>query len=303
MLFSLIVSCVLSLLPLSVSGLSSPPSGSITIGPGGKYATISSALADTSSSVYFIFAGTFKEQVTITRSNIKIFGQTNVPKSYTGNTVTITNSIPASTAGSNDASGTSQAIALSVQDGQFGAYGLKLTGFQWGHTPGKRRGVSVHLLGASLSRPHGVVYTTVNTTVTVGSRGPLTLMAPPDIRDEGITVSNGWITASGRSSNDANWYVINSSTVQGTGTVFLGRPWREFARVLFQNTYLHSNVPPAGWSPWNSTSPTNNVVFAEFNNTGPGAVGPRASFSTQLKSPTSINTVLGSTSWIDSQFL
>ena len=69
--------------------------------------------------------------------------------------VLITNNIPASQAGSNDASGTvqvhatnvslynlniantygkpveqSQAIALSVQDGQFGAYGLKLTGFQ-----------------------------------------------------------------------------------------------------------------------------------------------------------------------------
>jgi hypothetical protein len=32
----------------------------------------------------------------------------------------------------------------------------------------------------------------------------------------------------GRSSNDANWYVINNSTVSGTGTSFLGRPWREY---------------------------------------------------------------------------
>ena len=56
------------------------------------------------------------------------------------------------------------------------------------------------------------------------------------------TIGDGCITASGRSSNDSNWYVIDSSIVQGTGTAYLGRPWRDYARVVFQNTYLHSNV-------------------------------------------------------------
>lgn len=51
MLFNLIVTFVLHILPLSVAALSSPPSGAITVGPGGKYATLSAALADTSSSV------------------------------------------------------------------------------------------------------------------------------------------------------------------------------------------------------------------------------------------------------------
>jgi hypothetical protein len=57
------------------------------------------------SSVYFIYAGTFKEQVVISRANIKIYGQTSNATTYTSNTVTITNNIPASSAGSNDASG------------------------------------------------------------------------------------------------------------------------------------------------------------------------------------------------------
>ena len=56
------------------------------------------------------------------------------------------------------------------------------------------------------------------------------------------TIGNGYITASGRSSDDAFWYVVDSSTVQGTGTAYLGRPWRDFARVVFQRSTLGSNV-------------------------------------------------------------
>ena len=48
---------------------------------------------------------------------------------------------------------------------------------------------------------------------------------------------------------------------------------------------------------------TDHVTFAEYNNSGDGAAGSRASFSTKLSAPVSINTVLGTTSWIDSQFL
>ncbi|TCD67387.1 hypothetical protein EIP91_012422 [Steccherinum ochraceum] len=265
-------------------------------------------MSDTTSNVYFVFSGTFHEQVVITRPNIQIFGQTNTPQSYSGNTVFITNNLPASTAGSNDKSGTvqvhaanvslynlniantygkpveqSQAIALSVQSGQFGAYGLKLAGFQ--DTLLADKGVNCWIEGAvdfifGMQASIWVTQSIIN------------------------TISSGCITASGRSSNDSNWYVIDDSIVQGTGTAFLGRPWRDFARVVFQNTFLNNNVPAAGWSPWSSTTPqTDHVTFAEFNNTGPGATGPRANFAVQLTSPVSISTVLGSTSWVDARFL
>ena len=56
------------------------------------------------------------------------------------------------------------------------------------------------------------------------------------------TVGKGYVTASGRSTDDPNWYVIDNSVVEGSGSTYLGRPWRDFARVVFQNTYLHSNV-------------------------------------------------------------
>ncbi|KAI0091555.1 pectin lyase-like protein [Irpex rosettiformis] len=294
-----------------VLALSSPPSGAITIGPNGKYAKISDGLADKSSSVYFIYAGTYKEQVNITRPNLKIYGETQVPLSYSGNTVTITNNIPASIAGSNDLSGTvrveaanvslynlniantvgagtdKQAIALSVQEGQFGAYGLKLTGYQ------------DTLLANVGSEFYGNCWIEGATDFIFGMRASIWIT-----HSVINTVASGWITASGRSSDDANWYVIDHSTIQGTGTAYLGRPWRDYARVVFQNSVLNSNVPSAGWSIWNTGTPqTDHVTFAEYNNSGAGAAGSRASFATKLSAPVSITTVLGSTSWVDSQFL
>lgn len=53
---------------LAVLSASTPPSGAITVGSGGKYSTLTAALKDTSSSVYFVYAGTYKEQVVITRA-------------------------------------------------------------------------------------------------------------------------------------------------------------------------------------------------------------------------------------------
>ncbi|KAI0339550.1 pectin lyase-like protein [Trametopsis cervina] len=306
------------LLAVRALGLNSPPAGAITVGPSGKYAKISAALQDTSSSVYFIYAGTYNEQVSITRPNLKIYGQTQVPSSFSGNTVTITNKLPASVAGSNDLSGTVrveaagvslynlnisntvgagsdvQAIALSVNQGdQFGAYGVKLTGFQ------------DTLLANVGNQFYGNCWIEGATDFIFG------MHASVWISNSVInTVASGFITASGRSSDDDNWYVIDKSTIQGTGTAFLGRPWRDFARVVFQNSILHSNVPPAGWSVWNTRQlvngalyRTDHVTFAEYNNTGDGAAGPRANFSTRLSAPVSITTVLKSTSWIDSQFL
>ncbi|KAK7686350.1 hypothetical protein QCA50_010574 [Cerrena zonata] len=311
MLWQLILLNFLQLLVLPAFALSSPPSGAITIGQGGKYATISAAMQDSSSSVYFIFSGTYKEQVLITRSNIKIYGQTNTPSSYSGNTVTITNNVPASTAGSNDASGTvqvhdtnvalynlniantfgqgSQAIALSVQDGQFGAYGLKLTGYQ------------DTLLANEGLQYYSQCWIEGATDFIFGMRASIWITKSIiNTVQSGV----GWITASGRSSDDNNWYVIDNSKIQGTGTAYLGRPWRDYARVVFQNCNLGSNVPAAGWSIWNvGDDQTDHVTYAEFNNTGPGALGARANFSSKLSSPVSRSTVLSSTSWVDPAFL
>ncbi|CAE6433873.1 unnamed protein product [Rhizoctonia solani] len=306
MRFSLLHSSI-SLLSLvwSVSCASSPPKGSITVGKGGKYSTLSAALNDTSSNTYFVYAGTYKDQVVINRPHVTIYGQTPKALTYAQNQATITNNVPASAAGGNDASGTvrvlaanvriynlniantygkpvsqSQAIALSVQAGQFGCYGCKLTGYQ--DTLLANKGTQFY--GKSYIEGQGSVWITGSTLNTIG---------------------NGYITASGRSTADSAYYVIDKSAITGHGTQYLGRPWRNYARVVVQNTKIGPHVVPAGWSKWSNVSPnTDHVLFGEYGNTGKGAWNSgRASFATKLSSPVSISKVLGSTSWIDSAYL
>ncbi|CAE6425177.1 unnamed protein product [Rhizoctonia solani] len=295
------------------SGSGAWKSGPLMVGNGGKYSTLSAALKDTSSNVYFVYAGTYKDQVAISRANVKIYGQTSNALTYSSNQATITNNIPASSAGSNDASGTvrvlatgvsiynlniantygkpvdqSQAIALSVQAGQFGCYGCKLTGYQ------------DTLLANKGTQFYGKSYIEGAVDFIFGQQASIWITGSTI-----NTIANGYITASGRSSGDSNYYVIDKSSITGTGTQYLGRPWRNYARVVVQGTSIGSHVVAAGWSQWSSSTPnTDHILFGEYNNSGGGAWRTgRASFATKLSAGVSISTALGSTSWIDSAYL
>ncbi|KAF8326973.1 carbohydrate esterase family 8 protein [Cantharellus anzutake] len=305
-------SVVLAVFAHLVLGHRTPPSGAITVGNGGKYSTLQAALADNSSNVFFLYAGTYKGNTLISRSNVKIYGQTSGWTTYAGNLVSLTNNITAFDVGSDIGSATVQveasgvslynlninntygnalshspAIALCVQGDQFAGYGLKVQGYQDTLLANTGRqyyrgcwieGAVDFIFGLDAS-----IWITKSVIHTVGS---------------------GYITASGRSSDDSNYYVIDTSTVQGSGSTYLGRPWRNYGRVVFQNSTLGKNVNSAGWSVWAAGDPrTDHVTFAEHQNTGLGARGQRASFATGLTTPVSINTVLGSTDWIDPAYL
>ncbi|KAG9098740.1 hypothetical protein FRC06_006017 [Ceratobasidium sp. 370] len=214
--------------------LSSPPSGAITVGSGGKYSTLAAALQDTSSNVYFVYSGTYTGQVSISRANIKIYGQSSSATSYSSNTVTFTDNVPASEAGGDPQSATirvlstgvslynlniantygkpvtqSQAIALSVEGGQFGCYACQIKGYQ------------DTLLAQTGAQFYGKSYIEGAVDFIFGQHA--TIWITGSVIN---TIGNGYITASGRSSEDANYYVINNSQVTGTGTQYLGRPWR-----------------------------------------------------------------------------
>lgn len=78
------------------------------------------------------------------------------------------------------------------------------------------------------------------------------------------------------------------------GAYYLGRPWREYARVVFQNTAMSAVINAAGWHIWNDGDEhTCCVLFGEYGNTGAGASGSRASFATKLDSPVLVETILG----------
>ncbi|KAH6889473.1 pectin lyase fold/virulence factor [Thelonectria olida] len=293
------------------------PSGAIVVAKsGGDYTTIQEAVDSvTSGGVIFIQPGTYEEQVLIadTAGSLTIYGYTEDDQDYSKNEVTLTHSLGADEAGNNDSSGTLrakndglkvynvnvvnsrgegvQAIALSAYGSEQGYYGCQFTGYQ-----------DTILSNEGYHYFHGC-YIEGATDFIFGQRA----IAWFDSCTIGISGS-GYITASGRDSEDnPSWYVINKSTVTalsgvGDGETYLGRPWRTYARVVFQNSELGAVVNSAGWKAWGD-NPTDNVYYGEFGNTGDGASGTRASFSQELSSAVVLADILGSTSWLDSDYI
>ena len=86
--------------------------------------------------------------------------------------------------------------------------------------------------------------------------------------------SNSFITAASTPQQMSFGYVFLNCKLQakeGVDKVFLGRPWRDYARVVFINCDLGHHILPAGWSNWTGTNRDKTAYFAEFENTGPGA--------------------------------
>ncbi len=59
----------------------------------------------------------------------------------------------------------------------------------------------------------------------------------------------------------------------GAKKIWLGRPWRDYARVIFLNTRIDAPVEPAGWREWTpgETRRLETAYYAEYRSKGPGA--------------------------------
>ncbi len=57
------------------------------------------------------------------------------------------------------------------------------------------------------------------------------------------------------------------------GNVYLGRPWRAYATVIYMHTWMGDKIAPAGWSEWHAeqTHSLDTAYYAEFDSSGPGA--------------------------------
>ncbi|XP_061342208.1 putative pectinesterase 10 [Gastrolobium bilobum] len=82
----------------------------------------------------------------------------------------------------------------------------------------------------------------------------------------------GFITAQARESEkDTSGFIFKKGFVYGSGQVNLGRAYRNYSRVIFQETYLSSVVTPEGWNSWRFNGQEYKFTYAEVNCTGPGA--------------------------------
>jgi pectinesterase len=57
----------------------------------------------------------------------------------------------------------------------------------------------------------------------------------------------------------------------GVHDVFLGRPWRNYARVVYLECWMGDHIRPEGWNNWNKEAAEQSSWFAEYGSDGPGA--------------------------------
>lgn len=80
------------------------------------------------------------------------------------------------------------------------------------------------------------------------------------------------ITAQGRKDpHQSTGFSIQNSYVYATRPTYLGRPWKQYSRTVFMNTYMSSMVQPRGWLEWYGDFALGTLWYGEYRNYGPGA--------------------------------
>ncbi|XP_074564994.1 pectinesterase-like [Curcuma longa] len=59
--------------------------------------------------------------------------------------------------------------------------------------------------------------------------------------------------------------------VQSSFRTYLGRPWMEYSRTVFMQSFLGRLIEPAGWLEWDGSFALSTLFYGEYMNSGPGA--------------------------------
>jgi pectinesterase len=104
-----------------------------------------------------------------------------------------------------------------------------------------------------------------------------------EIRSRGA----GYVAAVSRTMPDgAQGFVFTHCRLtadEGVHDVFLGRPWRNYARVVYLECWMGGHIRPEGWHNWNKEAAEKTAWFAEYASEGPGgSAAYRVKWSRQL---------------------
>lgn len=98
--------------------------------------------------------------------------------------------------------------------------------------------------------------------------------------------SNSFITAASTTPGKKYGYVFVDCRITADSSVtklYLGRPWRAYAKTVFIRCELPAQIAAEGWHNWGNPDNEKTSFYAEFRNTGAGAgVTGRAGWSKQL---------------------
>lgn len=104
------------------------------------------------------------------------------------------------------------------------------------------------------------------------------------------SLANSYITAAATSRDNPYGFVFidcHLTAKEGVTKVYLGRPWRPYAKTVFINTTMENHILPEGWNPWKGDKmfpdKEKTTFYAEFKSTGNGAnANKRVEWSHQL---------------------
>ncbi|KAK8542647.1 hypothetical protein V6N13_136798 [Hibiscus sabdariffa] len=112
----------------------------------------------------------------------------------------------------------------------------------------------------------------------------------------------GYITAQARdSAADNTGFVFKDSLIFGTGSAYLGRAYRAYARVVFFRTKMSDSIVPEGWSAWNYVGKESTIVFAEVECVGAGADQSKRVAWEENLSPKDLNYLLNPNTFINEE--
>jgi pectinesterase len=103
------------------------------------------------------------------------------------------------------------------------------------------------------------------------------------------STGKGYLTAQSRTSDDqkTGYVLANCKLTAADGvpdsSVYLGRPWRPYARVVYIQCDMGPQINPAGWLKWRPTDKDMKAFYAEYACAGPRAANDkRVDWSKQL---------------------
>lgn len=224
----------------------------------------------------FIKNGIYKEKVLIDSfySNIKLIGESNLQtiisfNNYAGQAgIGTFNSYTLKVSGDNiqlenltienSAGKVGQAVALHVEGDCFVAYNCRILGNQ----------DTLYASGDNRREYFKKCYIAGTTDYIFGSA--IAVFEDCDIH----SLTNSFITAANTpKENQFGFVFLNCKLTAESGVdqVYLGRPWRDYANVVFINCFMGKHITPEGWHNWDKPEREKTSFFAEFDNKGLGA--------------------------------
>lgn len=84
---------------------------------------------------------------------------------------------------------------------------------------------------------------------------------------------DSYITAASTPKEAQFGYVFKDCKItadKNVKNVYLGRPWRIYAKTVFINCHLGNHILPVGWHNWKKSDAEKTAFYAEYNNSGTG---------------------------------